>query len=146
MAARRTPSGTSAARVFLARHGRGVAPAEAAALYVELGWGTPRDYSAARMKRSLAGCDFVAYARNGVGELVGIARALTDGALDTKILDMIVVPEYQRQGIGIAMMRKIEAAAKGTAVYFETEPKNFGFAAKCGYRRRKGLTVFVKKV
>ena len=118
---------------------------EAAALYIELGWGTSKQYSAARMKRSLANCDVVVSARNAAGELVGIARALTDRAIDTKILDMIIAPEYQRQGIGIRMMREIERQVRGTAIYFETERKNFGFAKKCGYKRRKGLAVFAKK-
>lgn len=131
--------------VVISGNGKSVKSAEAAALYVELGWGTAERYSSERMRRSLAHCDIVVSARNGAGELVGIARALTDRAFDTKILDMIVVPEYQRQGVGIAMMRKIESLAKGTAVYFETEPKNFGFAKKCGYERRRGLTVFAKR-
>jgi ribosomal protein S18 acetylase RimI-like enzyme len=122
-----------------------VKPAEAAALYIELGWGTPRDYSTARMKRSLAHCDIVVSARNGAGELVGIGRALSDFAIDTKILDLIIAPEYQGQGLGQAMMKKISAAAKGTTIYFETERKNFAFAAKCGYAKRNGLTVFKKK-
>jgi len=95
-----------------------VKPAEAAALYIELGWGTAREYSVARMRRSLAHCDIVVSARNVDGELVGIGRALSDFAIDTKILDLI---------------------------YFETERKNFAFAAKCGYKKRGGLTVFRKK-
>jgi len=120
-------------------------PREAAELYVELGWGTAKEYSLARMKRSLEGCDVVVSARNDAGELVGIARALSDFAIDTKILDMIIAPEYQRQGIGLMIMKKIESLVRGTAIYFETEPKNFGFATKAGYKKRKGLTVFVKK-
>lgn len=124
---------------------RSVRPAEAAALYVELGWGTPREYSAARMKRSLAQCDIVVSARNDAGELVGIGRALSDFAIDTKILDLVIAPEYQRQGLGQAMMKKIAAAAKGTSIYFETEKKNFAFAAKCGYAKRGGLVVFWKR-
>jgi len=120
-------------------------PAEAAALYIELGWGTAAKYSAARMKKSLANCDIVVFARNESGELVGVARALSDFALETKILDMIIAPEYQRQGLGQRMMREIERLARGTAIYFETERKNFGFAVKCGYKRRAGLAVFVKK-
>lgn len=130
-------------RIFSGKNA--AAPAEAAALYVELGWGTEQEYSAARMKRSLANCDIVVSARNDAGELVGIARALSDFAIDTKILDMIVVPEYQRQGAGIKMMRKIESLARGTAIYFETEPKNFGFAKKCGYKKRRGLAVWTRK-
>lgn len=124
---------------------KSVKPAEAAALYIELGWGTAKQYSVSRMKRSLANCSIVISARNEAGEIVGILRALSDFAIETKVLDMIIVSEYQRQGIGQAMMKKIEALAKGTAIYFETEKKNFGFAAKCGYKKRKGLTVWVKK-
>src|SRR5580693_7227762 len=83
-------------------------PAEVAALYIELGWGTAETYSMARMRRSLANCDIVVFARNDAGELIGIARALSDFAIETKILDMIIAPEYQRQGVGAAMMKKIE--------------------------------------
>lgn len=122
-----------------------VAPAEVAALYIELGWGTAKKYSAARMKRSLAHCDIVVSARNGAGELVGIGRALSDFAIDTKILDLVIAPDYQRQGLGQAMMKRIATTAKGTSIYFETEKKNFAFAVKCGYTKRPGLTVFRKK-
>jgi GNAT superfamily N-acetyltransferase len=122
-----------------------VNPAEAAALYIELGWGTAKEYSIARMRRSLAHCDIVVSARNSAGELVGIGRALSDFAIDTKILDLIITPEYQRHGLGQAMMEKIAARAKGTSIYFETERKHFAFAAKCGYAKRGGLTVFRKK-
>jgi ribosomal protein S18 acetylase RimI-like enzyme len=133
------------ARILISADKRSVTPAEAAALYVEFGWGTAKRYSLARMKRALANCDIVVSARNGAGELVGIVRALTDRALDTKILDVIVVPEYQRQGVGRAMIRKIAALAKGTAIYGETEKKNFGFLEKCGFKKRGSLRVFVKR-
>jgi GNAT superfamily N-acetyltransferase len=131
--------------IIISADKHGVTPEEAAALYIELGWGTKKEYSPARMKRSLAHCDIVVSARNGAGELVGVGRALSDFAIDTKILDLVIVPEYRRQGLGRAMMKKIASCAKGTSIYFETERKNFAFAAKCGYARRSGLTVFRKK-
>jgi len=124
---------------------KSIRPAEAAALYIELGWGTAKTYTVARMRRSLASCDIVVGARNEAGELVGIARALSDFAIETKILDMVILPEYQRQGVGRRMMREIERLARGTNIYCETEHKNFPFLTKCGYKRRKGLAVFVKK-
>ncbi|MDR3582387.1 MAG: GNAT family N-acetyltransferase [Candidatus Pacebacteria bacterium] len=117
-------------------------PADAAALYIELGWGTSKKYSAARMKRSLANCDIVIFALNGAGEPVALLRALTDHALETKILDLVIVPEYQRQGIGLRIMKKLAVEAKGTSIYLETAKKNFAFAERCGYEKRKGLTVF----
>ena len=119
---------------------------EVAELYIELGWGTSKEYSVARMEESLKNCDIVVFARNSSGELIGIARALTDYAIDTKILDMIIAPEYQKQGIGSMLMKEIERLCKGTAIYCETERKNFPFVEKCGYTKRKGLTVFVKKI
>jgi GNAT superfamily N-acetyltransferase len=122
-----------------------VAPAEAAAIFIELGWGTAKEYSVERMKRSLAKCDIVVSARNAGGELVGIGRALSDFATTTKILDMLIVPEYQHQGVGVLMMKEIEALVKGTDIYGETERKNFGFLEGCGYKKRKGLMVFMKK-
>jgi GNAT superfamily N-acetyltransferase len=130
--------------IFISSDKKLLDPAEAASLYIELGWGTKKEYTLARMKKSIANCDIVVFARNGADELVGIARALSDFAIETKILDMIIVPEYQRQGIGLKMMKQIEKLAKGTHIYFETEKKNFGFATKCGYKKRSGLTVFVK--
>jgi len=131
--------------VFISPDKESVSPAEAAAIYVELGWGTKKEYSAARMKRSLENCDIVVSARNAGGELIGIGRALSDFATTTKILDMLIVPEYQHQGIGKRMMQKIESLVKGTDVYGETERKNFAFLEDCGYKKRKGLMVFVKK-
>ena len=131
--------------IFISSDKRSVSPAEAAAIYIELGWGTAKEYSAARMKRSLVNCDIIISAWNEGGELVGIARALSDFATTTKIVDMLIVPEYQHQGIGARMMKKIESLVAGTDIYGETEHKNFGFLEGCGYKKRKGLMVFVKK-
>ena len=125
---------------------RSVDPAEAAALYITLGWGTAKTYTPARMKRSLLNCDIVVSMRNEAGELVGIMRALSDFAFETKILDMIIDPDYQRQGIGKKAMKVLERLARGTTVYCETEHKNFQFLEDRGYRKRKGLTVFRKTV
>ena len=124
---------------------RDIKPAEVAAIYIELGWGTKKEYSAARMKRSLANCDIVVSARNVGGELIGIARVLSDFSTTTKILDILIVPEYQGQRIGARMMQKIALLAKGTDIFGETERKNFSFIEGCGYQKRKGLTVFMKK-
>lgn len=132
-------------KIVISADKKSVKPAEAAALYMEMEWGTSARYSAVRMKRSLAHCDIVVSARNEVGELIGLARVLTDFALDTKILDMIVAPEYQKQGIGRAMIKKIATLTNGTVLYGETEQKNFGFLESCGFKKRKGLAVFVKK-
>jgi GNAT superfamily N-acetyltransferase len=121
-----------------------VQPSEAAALYIELGWGDKKRYSATRLRRSLTNCDIVVSARNEEGDLIGITRALSDFALETKILDMVIDPDYQRQGVGRRMMQRIESLARGTTFYCETEWKNFRFVETCGYGKRPALTVFRK--
>ena len=125
---------------------KAVLPAEAVALYIELGWGDGKKYLAARMKRSLANCDIVISARNEAGELVGVMRALSDFAFETKVLDMVIDPDYQRQGIGKKAMKVLEKLVPGTTIYCETEKKNFRFLIDRGYQKRPGLTVFKKSV
>jgi len=46
-------------------------------------------------------------ARTAAGDLVGLARVLDDGALYASVWDVIVRPEYQRQGIGRALMAEV---------------------------------------
>jgi len=41
--------------------------------------------------------------------------------------------------------RLAPSLVKGTDIYGETERKNFSFLEGCGYKKRKGLTVFVKR-
>ena len=123
-----------------------VTPAEVAALYVELGWGDRKKYSVSRMKRSLANCDIVISMRNEAGELIGVMRALSDFAAETKVLDMVIDPDYQRQGIGKRAMKVLEKIARGTTVYCETEKKNFRFLLDRGYEKRPKLVVFKKSL
>jgi len=134
------------ARISISTDKKTVKPEEVAALYVLLGWGTSHYYSAQRMKRSLEHCSIVVSARNEDGDLIGIMRGMSDFAIDTKIFDMVIDPDYQRSGIGSAMMKKMEALAKGTSIYLETEKVNFPFVAKHGYKKRNGLTMFVKRI
>jgi len=131
--------------IFISVDKKSVTPVEVAALYIELGWGDKNFYNVDRMKRSLENCDIVVSARNEAGELVGIARGLSDFAIDTKILDMIIDPDYQRQGIGKKMMLAIEKLVPGTTIYCETERKNFLFLEGRKYEKRPGLVVFKKE-
>lgn len=40
-------------------------------------------------------------------KLIGFGRAISDGAYQAAIYDVVVIPEYQRQGIGRLLMERI---------------------------------------
>jgi GNAT superfamily N-acetyltransferase len=132
--------------ISISSNKKSVTSSEVCALYVDLGWGDRKKYPAARMKRSLANCDIVISARNEAGELVGVMRALSDFAFETKVLDMVIDPDYQRQGIGKKAMKVLEKLVPGTTIYCETENKNLRVLIHRVYHKRPGLTVFKKSV
>ena len=66
-------------------------------------------------------------------KLIGFARAISDSCYYTNIFDVIVRPEYQKQGIGKRMMLMLREKFKGTYFFLTyTEGRN-EFYEKCGF-------------
>ena len=120
-------------------------PKEAADLYIRLGWGTAKKYSVRTVGNMLRHSDYVVAAYSADHELIGLGRALSDGVRYTALADLIIDPDYQRQGVGRAIMEKFRKKYDGTPMFFETPKKNRRFALKCGYKERKDLIVFSRK-
>jgi GNAT superfamily N-acetyltransferase len=87
------------------------------------------------------------------GQAVGMARIIGDGGLVYYIQDVIVMPDYQRQGIGTLLMDRIMEyvhahahhnsiiglmAAKGKEPFYE----KYGFTRRPNDRLGSGMTVF----
>ncbi len=120
-------------------------------LRAAVGWKTYDKFSAGRhLPASLYGV----CARSG-GEPVGMARVVGDGGLVFYIQDVIVVPEWQRRGIGTLLMdRVIEyvrqnafeqsyvglMSAKGKEPFYE----KYGFTARPTHTLGAGMTIFWK--
>ena len=76
-------------------------------LYDTTGWGAvSRD--AAFYQAALAG-SWRAHSAYADGQLIGFVRAISDGYLHAFITEMIVLPEYQAQGVGAALLAAIVA-------------------------------------
>jgi aralkylamine N-acetyltransferase len=71
------------------------------------------------------------------GDLIGAGRALSDGVWTTVILDVVLLPEYQGQGIGTAIMKFLTERSKAAKVLLYSAPGKEGFYAKLGYRKLK---------
>jgi len=118
-------------------------------LRAAVGWGV---YDEAVIERALPNtlyclCAFVD------GELVGMARVIGDGAMVYYIQDVIVLPVYQRQGIGTQMMDRVMGyirahashntiiglmAASGKEAFYE----NYSFTRRPTERLGAGMTTF----
>lgn len=64
--------------------------------------------------------------------LVGCVRALSDLHFRSVIIDLAVLPEYQRQGIGAELVRRCREACTSSEWLVQTD-KAKGFYEKLGF-------------
>ncbi len=109
-------------------------------LYESVGWtnytSNPRMLERA-YNNSL--CIFAAYAD---GNVVGIVRAVGDGASIVLVQDLLVSPQYQRQGIGSALLKAIVEEYKGVYQFqlvTDNTDKNINFYKSLGFATGKEL-------
>ena len=76
------------------------------------------------------------------GVLVGCLRILTDGYYLGTITELLVLPEYQRQGVGSRLLQLAKENTP-TTLYFGSQPGAEGFYEKNGCP--KGLQSYVIK-
>lgn len=74
-------------------------------LYEAVGW-TNYTTNPTMLKNALEHSLFLISARDEDGKLIGFLRAVGDGYSIVYIQDIIVLPEYHRQGIGTQLLRQ----------------------------------------
>jgi len=83
--------------------------ADIIALYEQAGWWTGAAQETPELvRRIVAGSHCFVLARAGE-EIVGMGRAISDGASDAYLQDVTVRPEFRRRGIGTRIVREIIA-------------------------------------
>jgi GNAT superfamily N-acetyltransferase len=107
-------------------------------LYRALDWSAAKRPS--RLLRALARSDSVVTAWAD-GSLVGLGNAISDGALVVYYPHLLVLPGYQRQGIGRDIMKRLMSRYRGFHQHIlVAESEAAGFYRDCGFRRA-GKTV-----
>ena len=97
----------------------------------------PGSYSAERTQQALdRTLNITAYDGD---TLAGCLRILTDGYFFGTITELLVLPEYQRQGVGSELLRLAKEHSP-TTLYFGSQPGAEGFYEKNGCR--KGLQAY----
>ena len=76
-------------------------------------------------------------------QLVGFARALSDGVCQAAIYDVAVVPEFQRHGIGAQLVKALLSRFSRFNVILYSSPGKEDFYRKLGMRKMKtGMAQF----
>ena len=75
-------------------------------LYSSVGWSAYASDPDA-LVRAVEQSSFVVTARDSVGELVGLARVISDDATICYLQDILVNPSQQRAGLGRALVEKV---------------------------------------
>jgi len=68
-------------------------------------------------------------------KLIGFGRALSDGHYQSAIYDMAVLPEYQKKGVGSAIMKALLAQLPRGNIILYGEPGVEAFYHKFGFWR-----------
>jgi ribosomal protein S18 acetylase RimI-like enzyme len=90
----------------------------------------PREYDALAAQQALTRTTNLG-AWDGA-RLVGAVRVLTDGYFFATIPEILVDPDYQRQGIGRALMREALRMAPRGKVFLGAQPPAVGFFERLG--------------
>ena len=120
---------------------------EIMALYSSVGWSNYTNNP--EMLRQAYKNSLYVLAAYADDKLVGLLRAVGDGSSIVFLQDLIVLPEYQRHGIGSQLMRKV--MEKYADVYqlqllTEASKKNIAFYEYLGLKRveKYGCCAFIR--
>jgi len=104
-------------------------------LFDETGWG---EWPLSRFETALAGSWAVCSARDEAGNLVGMGRIVSDGAMHAFIADMIVSERARGGGIGALILERLvtEARSHGFMVKLFAADGRAGFYERNGFVRR----------
>ncbi len=71
------------------------------------------------------------------GTLVGAGRAISDGVTNSAIFDVVVLPEYQRRGIGSTIMQYLLQRLPKRSVLLVSVPAHEEFYRRLGFHKLK---------
>jgi GNAT superfamily N-acetyltransferase len=108
---------------------------ELVALYDAVGW-SAYTRSPATLRAAVDGSSYLVAARRG-GQLVGLARAVSDGATVCYLQDVLVLPGEQRHGIGRALVQAVldrYRTVRQKVLLTDDEPGQRAFYERLGYQ------------
>jgi ribosomal protein S18 acetylase RimI-like enzyme len=96
-----------------------------------VGW-NDRASDPERLKAAVLGSRWIVTAWEGA-RLVGFCRAFTDGALSAYVNNVVVLPGYQRRGIGRELVRRLMEGRETIAFVLHARQEIHGFYRGLGF-------------
>ena len=116
--------------------------AELVSLYASVGWSSyTRDPEA--LEKAVCNSSFVVCARSDTGELLGLARAVSDDVSICYVQDILVRPDVNRQGVGRSLMQAVltrYAHVMQQVLITGDEPAQLAFYGSLGLYNTRDLT------
>jgi len=91
-----------------------------------------------KVRRAFEKSNLVCFAKDKL-QLVGAGRALTDGEYHATIYDVVVDPNYQRQGLGSRLMTELLARLPVWRVLLVADPQVQPFYRRLGFESYGGV-------
>jgi aralkylamine N-acetyltransferase len=114
---------------------------EVVALYQAGGWWHESPENRSRIPAMIRGSYCFMIARSPEGDIIAMARAISDGASDAYLQDVVVLPAYRGQGIGGELIRRLTAYCREHRIGWiglVAEPGTTEFYERLGYRVLSG--------
>jgi spermidine synthase len=110
------------------------------ALYEAGGWWKESENARSVIPRMIRGSFCFMIARNG-NEIIGMGRAISDGASDAYVQDVVVLPAFRGRGIGRELVKRLTAFCVERRLEWVgliAEPGTTAFYEGLGYRPLPG--------
>lgn len=69
--------------------------------------------------------------------LIGCGRMISDGQMYSSIFDVVIDPDFQKQGIGLGIMKRLVEKAPHTCIHLTSTFGNEEFYKKLGFKKHK---------
>ncbi|MBG6081141.1 GNAT superfamily N-acetyltransferase [Rubrivivax gelatinosus] len=118
-------------------------PEELAGLFNAVGWGQ-NDPSI--VGQSIDAYPFTACARTEGGKLIGYLSAFSDGVMSTLLGELVVHPEWRRQGVARSLLTALERRYPSAPIYIKALGDSRHFYEAIGFKVPKAeFTVMFKR-